>query len=61
MAQKRLSEATKKRVKAGRMLLAGKIAAQMQGASLGILGKGMAPIHRKATANARRLAGTKLR
>ena len=41
--------------------LAGKLAAQMQGASLGILGKGMAPIHRKATANARRLAGTKLR
>jgi hypothetical protein len=41
--------------------VAGKLAAQMQSATLGILGKGMAPIHRKATANARRLAGTKLR
>jgi hypothetical protein len=34
---------------------------QLQHATLGVLGKGMAPVHRKATANARRLARTKLR
>lgn len=38
-----------------------KSAAQIQGATLGILGKGMGPFHRKAVANARRLARTKLR
>ena len=36
-------------------------AAGMQGAALGILGKGLAPVHRTATANARRLGRTKLR
>jgi hypothetical protein len=36
-------------------------AAQLHGAALGVLAKGMAPVHRKATANARRLARTKLR
>lgn len=36
-------------------------AAQVQSATLGILGKGLAPVHRKAVANARRLARTKLR
>lgn len=36
-------------------------AAAMQGAALGILGKGLAPVHRTATANARRLGRTKLR
>jgi len=35
--------------------------AQLQHATLGVLGKGMAPVHRKAIANARRLARTKLR
>jgi hypothetical protein len=40
---------------------AGKIAAQVQGAALRILDKGMAPVHRKAVANAKRLARTKLR
>ena len=30
-------------------------------AALGVLGKGIAPVHRKATANAKRLARTKLR
>jgi len=30
-------------------------------AALGVLGKGLAPVHRKAMANARRLARTKLR
>ena len=38
----------------------GNLASQMQKATLGMLGKGMAPIHAKATANARRLAGTPL-
>lgn len=38
-----------------------KVAAQLQGAALGVLGKGLAPVHRKATANARRLARTKRR
>ena len=35
--------------------------AQLQQATLGVLGKGLAPVHRKAVANARRLARTKLR
>lgn len=40
---------------------AGKVAAQVQSAALGVFGKGLAPMHRKAVANARRLARTKLR
>jgi hypothetical protein len=40
---------------------AGTVAAQVQSAALGVFGKGLAPIHRKAVANARRLARTKLR
>jgi hypothetical protein len=36
-------------------------AAQVQNAAIGVLGKGLAPIHRKAVSNARRLAKTKLR
>jgi hypothetical protein len=39
----------------------GAVALQFQSAALGILGKGSAPVHRKAVANARRLARTKLR
>ena len=39
----------------------GKATAQVQRAALDILGKGMAPVHRKAVANAKRLARTKLR
>lgn len=39
---------------------ADRLARQMQHAALGMMGKGMAPIHAKATANARRLAGTPL-
>ena len=35
--------------------------AQLQHAAFGVLGKGLAPVHRKAVANARRLARTKLR
>ena len=35
--------------------------AQLQHATLGVLGKGLAPVHRKAVANAKRLARTKLR
>jgi hypothetical protein len=38
-----------------------KMAAQVQDAALGVLGKGMAPVHRKAVANAKRLARTRLR
>lgn len=37
------------------------VAAQMHSAALGVLGKGIAPVHRKAVANAKRLARTKLR
>lgn len=37
------------------------VAAQWHGAALGVLDKGMAPVHRKAVANAKRLARTKLR
>ena len=35
-------------------------AAQIQNAAIGVLGKGLAPVHRKAVSNARRLAKTKL-
>ena len=37
------------------------VAAQWQSAALDVLGKGMAPVHRTAVANAKRLARTKLR
>ncbi len=36
-------------------------AAQLQRAALGVLSKGVAPVHRKAVANAKRLGRTKLR
>ena len=36
------------------------VAAQVQNAALGVLSKGLAPVHRIATANARRLAKSKL-
>lgn len=38
----------------------GNVSRQMQNATMTMLGKGIAPIHAKATANARRLAGTPL-
>ncbi|OZI43627.1 hypothetical protein CEK29_10805 [Bordetella genomosp. 5] len=38
----------------------GQFVRQWQQAGLGVLGKGLAPIHAKATANARRLASTPL-
>ena len=34
---------------------------QIQNAALGVLGKGMAPVHQRAVANAKRLSRTKLR
>ena len=37
------------------------VAVQLQSAALDILAKGLAPVHRKAVANAKRLARTKLR
>jgi len=37
------------------------LAAQFRNVTLDVLGKGMAPVHRKAVANAKRLARTKLR
>jgi hypothetical protein len=40
---------------------AGTLAAEFHRAALDIVGKGIAPVHRKALANARRLARTKLR
>ena len=45
----------------GKKLSAARPAAQFQRAALDILGKGLAPVHRKATSNAKRLARTKLR
>lgn len=36
-------------------------ATKLHKAALGVLGKGLAPVHRKAVANAKRLARTKLR
>jgi hypothetical protein len=38
-----------------------KVAAQLHDAAMGVLGSGLAPVHRKAVANAKRLARTKLR
>ncbi len=40
---------------------AAKTASQLHGAALGVLGKGLGPVHRKAVANAKRLAKTRLR
>jgi hypothetical protein len=37
------------------------VAVQLQGAALAVLDQGLAPVHRKAVANAKRLARTKLR
>ena len=37
------------------------VAAQIQRAAVGVLSKGVEPVHRKAVANAKRLARTKLR
>ncbi len=37
------------------------LATQLHHAALGVLGKGMAPVHRKAVANAKRLARLKLK
>jgi hypothetical protein len=39
----------------------GSMSAQVQNAAIGVLGKGMAPVHRRAVANAKRLSHTKLR
>ncbi len=40
---------------------AGSVMAELHDAAMGVFGKGLAPVHRKAVANARRLARTKLR
>jgi hypothetical protein len=45
----------------GRKPSAAPSAAQFQRAALKVLAKGFVPVHRKATANAKRLARTKLR
>lgn len=37
------------------------LAGEMRNAALGVLGKGMAPVHRRAVANAKRLARLKVR
>lgn len=37
------------------------VATQVQNAAIDVLGKGLAPVHRKAVANAKRLAKTRLR
>ena len=45
----------------GRRPSATAAAAELHRAAVGVLGKGLAPVHRKAVANAKRLARTKLR
>jgi hypothetical protein len=45
----------------GKKLSAARSSAQFRRAALKVLGKGFAPVHRTATANAKRLARTKLR
>ena len=45
----------------GRKPSAGAAASQVHKAALSVLGKGLAPVHRKAVANAKRLSRTKLR
>ena len=45
----------------GKTPSAARSATQLQRAALGVLGKGFAPVHRKAVANAKRLRRTKLR
>ena len=45
----------------GKKPSAARSAAQLQRAAIGVLGKGFAPVHRKAVANAKRLGRTKLR
>jgi hypothetical protein len=45
----------------GKKLSPAASAAQWHKAALGVLGKGLTPVHRKAVANAKRLARTKLR
>ncbi len=45
----------------GKKPSAARSATQLQRAALGVLGKGVAPVHRKAVANAKRLGRTKLR
>ena len=40
---------------------AGAVTERLQGAAVDVLGKGLSPVHRKAVANAKRLARTKLR
>jgi len=48
-------------VSRGKKPSATRSAAELQRAALGVLGKGLAPVHRKAVANAKRLGRTKLR
>ena len=45
----------------GRKAAAGSLASQIQRAAVGVLTKGVEPVHRKAVANAKRVARTKLR
>jgi hypothetical protein len=45
----------------GKKPSAARSAAQLQRAALGVLGKGFAPVHRKALANSKRLRRTKIR
>ena len=40
---------------------AASVVAQVQNAAIDVLGKGLAPVHRKAVSNAKRLARSKLR
>jgi hypothetical protein len=40
---------------------AASVLTQVQNAAIGVLGKGLVPVHRRAVSNAKRLARTKLR
>ena len=46
---------------AGRQPMTGGLGEQWHAAALGVLGKGLAPVHRVAVANSKRLAKTRLR
>lgn len=45
----------------GPVQVANRMALDMQAAAMGVLGQGLKPVHRKASANAKRLAKTRLR
>lgn len=61
VANQRLAASLMRSFWTARPLTAKAIAAQWQNAALGVIGKGMAPVHREAVANAKRLGRAKHR